>query len=94
MSNQNYSYPLDPSWSTAEIITVTQMFGLVEDAYESGADRQRILDQYQEFKAIVQSKSQEKQLGKQFKQDSGYELYDVIKTAQSSTQKKILIRGI
>lgn len=91
MSSQNYNYPLDPSWSTEELITVTQMFELVEDAYESGVDRQRVLDQYQKFKQIVQSKSQEKQLGRQFQQDSGYELYTVVKAAQTQNQKKLKI---
>ncbi|KRM12523.1 UPF0223 family protein [Paucilactobacillus suebicus] len=93
MNNQNYSYPLDSSWSTDEIIDVTKMFQLVEDAYETGVSRQEVLDQYQKFKRVVQSKSQEKQLGKQFEKDSGYVLYEVIKQARETESKKLLIRG-
>lgn len=92
MNNQNYNYPIDPSWSTAEIITVTQMFQLVEDAYEGGASREELLEHYRLFKQIVQSKSEEKQLGRQFEQDSGYQLYEVIKAARQSTKNRIVIK--
>ena len=44
MNSQNYSYPLDPSWTTKEMETVIAMFRAVEDAYEVGIDRDKILD--------------------------------------------------
>ena len=44
MHDKNYSYPLDPGWSTAEIETVIAMFRVVEDAYETGINRQQIMD--------------------------------------------------
>ncbi len=49
MNSQNYSYPLDPSWTTKEMETVIAMFRAVEDAYEVGIDRDKILDCYRAF---------------------------------------------
>lgn len=85
--DKNYSYPLNPDWTTEELITVTKMFQLVEDAYEVGADKQAILAQYKLFKEIVNSKAEEKQLGREFKQSAGYELYDVVQAARQTTRK-------
>ena len=65
------------------------MLGLVEDAYEQGVNREKVLSQYRAFKQIVQSKSEEKQIGRQFQHDSGYVLYDVIKQATNSDRKTI-----
>ncbi len=85
----NYSYPLDPSWSTDEIVTVVTMLRTVEDAYETGVSRQQVLTNYRNFKKVVATKAGEKQLGRQFAKLSGYQLYDVVKAAQESTAKKI-----
>ena len=35
MNSQNYSYPLDPSWTTKEMETVIAMFRAVEDAVKA-----------------------------------------------------------
>lgn len=85
----SYSYPLDPSWSTDEIVTVVNMLRAVEDAYETGVNRQHVLDAYQAFKVVVPTKAGEKQLGRQFAKLSGYQLYDVVKAARQSTKKTI-----
>lgn len=87
--DKNYSYPLNDAWNQTELVTVIKMFELVEAAYETGVNREDILNQYQAFKDIVSSKLEEKQLGKQFKARSGYELYQVIKTAQTDGHKMI-----
>ncbi len=93
MNSQNYSYPLDPSWTTKEMETVIAMFRAVEDAYEVGIDRDKILDCYRAFKQVVPSKAEEKQLGREFEKNSGYVLYRVVKAAQESTDKRIKIVG-
>lgn len=87
---RNYSYPLDPSWSTAEIVTVVKMLRCVEDAYETGVSRQQVLSSYRKFKEVVPTKAGEKQLGRQFaKSSGGYQLYDVIKAANNTSAKRI-----
>ncbi|WP_461239643.1 UPF0223 family protein [Paucilactobacillus sp. N302-9] len=87
--SKEYSYPLNLDWSTDELITVTQLLQLVEDAYEGGVKRQTVLDQYQKFKQVVPAKSEESQLGKEFATNSGYVLYDVIKAAKESSKNVI-----
>ncbi len=94
MANGNYSYPIDPSWTTTELETVIGLLNNVEAAYESGVARSTLLKSYREFKKIVPAKSEEKQLGRNFYAVSGYQLYDVIKAAQNSKQNIIrLARG-
>ncbi|WP_295746124.1 UPF0223 family protein [uncultured Limosilactobacillus sp.] len=85
----NYSYPLDPSWSTAEIVTVIKMLRTVEDAYEVGTTTERVLTDYRHFKEVVSTKAGEKQLGRKFAKLSGYQLYDVVQAAKNATGKKV-----
>ena len=49
MTKGNYSYPLDPSWSTEEITTVLHFLSQVEKAYESKVDRDQLLEAYKAF---------------------------------------------
>ncbi|MBB1078580.1 UPF0223 family protein [Limosilactobacillus sp. STM2_1] len=93
MSSQSYSYPLDLSWTNKEMEQVIAMFRAVEDAYEVGIDRNKVLDCYKAFKQVVPSKAEEKQLGREFEKSSGYVLYRVVKAAQESTDKKIKMVG-
>ncbi|WP_251546987.1 UPF0223 family protein [Limosilactobacillus caecicola] len=88
----NYSYPIDPSWTTGEIVMVVHMFNLVEKAYEQGAMRDELLKAYHDFKHVVPAKSEEKRLGRDFYQKSGYQLYDVIQATHQS-QNKIIRLG-
>lgn len=89
----SYSYPIDPEWTVDEMDAVIGMFRVVEDAYEVGINRQRIVDQYKEFKQVVNSKSYEKQLGKQFEDVSGYSLYKVVQTAKKKAAGEIRVTG-
>lgn len=94
MTNQNYSYPIDPNWTTAELESVVQMLNVVEDAYEVGVSKSKVLKAYEAFKRVVPAKSEEKRLGREFYKKSGYQLYDVVKQAQTSNRQKIkLSRG-
>lgn len=89
MQGKNYSYPIDESWNTKELETIIAMFRQVEDAYEVGANRQKVLRAYQAFKKIVPAKSEEKRLGREFEKTSGYVMYRVVKKAQESKAKRI-----
>lgn len=93
MQSQNYSYPLNPSWSTAEMETVIAMLRAVEDAYEVGINRQELLKRYWAFKQIVNSKAEEKQIGRDFERESGYVLYRVVKQARESDARTIKMAG-
>lgn len=80
--NQQYSYPLDSSWSTEEISSVLSFLNQVEDAYEKGTTAEKVLESYQAFKQVVKSKGEERQLDRAFEEASGYSSYRVVQAAR------------
>lgn len=80
----DYNYPLDYSWSTEEIIDVIALYNAVEKAYEVGISKDEFMKAYRKFKIIVDSKSEEKQLAKQFYEISHYSIYQVVKAIKEN----------
>lgn len=81
--------PISLDWSTEEVIDVIAFFDGIEQAYEKGIDRDRILALYKRFKEIVPSKSEEKQLCSQFDKESGRSCYQTIKLAKETTNAMV-----
>lgn len=79
-----YNYPIDYQWSTEEIIDVIALYNAVEKAYEEGISKEEFMNIYRKFKQIVDSKSEEKSLDKQFYEISHYSIYQVVKAAKES----------
>lgn len=77
----NINIPISLDWTKEEVIDVVQFFQGVEKAYENGIEKSEMLTLYKHFKVIVPSKSEEKQLFKQFDQESNYSCYHVVKEA-------------
>ncbi len=77
-----YDYPLNYDWSVDEIITITSFYNLIEDAYEIGIDSNEIIAAYKQFKTIVNSIAEEKQLDQSFMLASGYSIYRTVKAAK------------
>ena len=77
-----YDYPLSPFWDTQDIIDVMSLYNAVEKAYEEGISKEEFMQAYRKFKAIVDSKSEEKQLNKQFYEISHYSIYQVFQKAK------------
>lgn len=88
---QNYAYPLDPSWSVAEIETVMAFLNTVEAAYEGGVAAAKVQATYQAFKRVVPAKSEEKRLGRDFARASGYQLYEVVQAALANPQGRVAL---
>lgn len=88
----NYEYPLDLDWSKAEMIKVTTLYSLVEDAYEKGVDRANLQAAYAAFKTVVPDKGTERQLDREFEQASGYSLYRVMKAAQTASSGRLRMK--
>ncbi|SHM88230.1 UPF0223 family protein [Gracilibacillus kekensis] len=86
----NYNYPIDETWSTQEIIDVVNYYSLIEKAYEKGVQKQDLIATYNRYKEIVPSKSEEKQLDKQFEKQSGYVPFRVIKKAKELDNKEMI----
>lgn len=80
--SDNYNYPLDINWSTDEITSVLHFLNQVEKAYESKVDANQLLESYRVFKEIVTSKSQEKQIDREFEKSSGYCTYRAVQKAK------------
>ncbi|WP_373808340.1 UPF0223 family protein [Streptococcus ferus] len=81
---KNYAYPLDLSWSTDEIAAVLSFLNTVEKAYEEKVSAEEILRQYKSYKTVVKSKSQEKQIDRDFEKVSGYSTYQTVKAAREN----------
>ena len=81
---KNYSYPLDLSWSTEELASVLSFFNKVEEAYESKVEAKEYMEAYRAFKMVVPSIGEEKRLGREFEEVSGYSLY---RATQAAKQK-------
>ncbi|WML38948.1 UPF0223 family protein [Neobacillus sp. OS1-2] len=79
-----YQYPIDYNWSTDEIVDVIKFFEAVEQAYEKGIERDKIMMTYRRFKEIVPSIAQEKTICGEFEEISGYSSYRTIKKAKES----------
>lgn len=77
-----YDYPIDYSWSTEEIIKVIALFNAVEKAYEEGISKVEFMKCYNEFTNIVDSKSEQKKIDKQFESVSGYSIYRVFQKSK------------
>ncbi|WP_124058076.1 UPF0223 family protein [Vaginisenegalia massiliensis] len=75
---EEYAYPLDPDWSTDEIVAVVNFLSGLEAAYEQGVEVTKFNHLYHEFKQVVPSKAEEKQIDKQFSQASGYSIYRAV----------------
>ena len=87
MTKGNYSYPLDPSWSTEDITTVLYFLSLVEKAYETKVDKAELLKAYKIFKTVVPGKAPEKRLDKEFQAASGFSIYHAVQAAQKEDKR-------
>lgn len=52
-----YDYPLEPDWSTEEIIEVVGLYNAVEQAYEEGISSKEFMEHYRAFTSIADSKA-------------------------------------
>lgn len=86
---KEYQYPLDLDWSVEEMVVVTNLWTLVEQAYESGINVEAFLDSYQQFKQVVKSIGEEKRLGNEFQRVSGYSLYRTVQEAKRLNRGKL-----
>lgn len=77
-----YDYPLDPYWSTEEIIDVMALYNAVEQAYEGGISKDEFMKSYRRFTEIVDSKSEQKKIDQAFEKVSQYSIYKVFQYAK------------
>lgn len=85
-----YQYPIDLDWSTEEIVAVIKFFECVEKGYESGVNREELIETYRRFKEIVPGKAQEKKIFDEFEETSGYSSYLIMKKSKESNDMKTI----
>lgn len=83
-----YQYPIDPDWSTDEIIDVIHYFQQVEAAYGKGVNRESYMEAYRRFKEIVPGKAQERNICNEFEEVSGFSAYRTLKTVKEADSGK------
>jgi uncharacterized protein YktA (UPF0223 family) len=92
VKKMEYQYPIDYTWSTDEIVDAVHFFECIEKAYETGIDRDVLLEAYRRFKEIAPGKAQEKTIFNEFEDVSGYVAYQAIKaTKESKSGEKIKV---
>ena len=65
------------------------LYNAVEKAYEEGISKTDFLNAYRKFKNVVGTKSEEKQIDKEFQDVSGYSIYKVFKASQENDWIKL-----
>lgn len=86
---KDYQYPLDLDWTIEEMVIVTNMWTAVEQANETGLPVDKFLTTYQQFKTVVKSIGEEKRLGREFENASGYSLYRTLQQAKKQGSGKL-----
>lgn len=86
----NYAYPINETWSSEEIAMVVDFLSAVEKAHESEISVDQFQMKYRTFKQIVNSKSEEKQIDRDFQEVSGYSIYQTVQKARNLTDKQNL----
>jgi len=84
VAEEDYAYPLRADWSTAEIVTVTTFYQMIEVAYErpQGVQSADLIAAYRKFQTIVPQKFEEKSIDQEFEAVSGYSIYHTMKQAR------------
>lgn len=90
---KDYQYPIDIDWTTEEMIIVVEMWTVLEQAYEKGVETQVFLETYKKFKQVIRSIGEEKKLGREFEELSGYSLYRAVQEAKGTKQKRFKMKG-
>lgn len=89
---RDYQYPLDLDWSIDEMVIVMNLWDQLEQAYEKGIVVDKFLESYQQFKKVVPSIGEERRLGREFEDLSGYSLYRTVQAAKA-TKGKLKMKG-
>ncbi|SOC37881.1 UPF0223 family protein [Salinicoccus kekensis] len=87
---QEYSYPLDTDWTTDEVVKVVEFFEAVEYGHDEGIAAAELKRRYRAFKEVVPSKSGEKTLFREFKEQSGLESYTLVRQLKDAGDQDII----
>lgn len=86
---KEYQYPLDLDWTTDEMVAVMKMWDVLEQANEKGIPVADFLQAHQAFKKVVPSIGEERRLGREFEELSGYSLYKTLQAAKAQGKGRL-----
>ncbi|MBU7449989.1 UPF0223 family protein [Leuconostoc citreum] len=86
-----YTLPIDSNWTIDDIVTVSAFVDKVLQVYENGVLKVTLLAQYDKFRQVIPSKSEQKQFDRNFEQQTGFSIYRTIKLAQATTKDRIKV---
>ena len=89
--SENYTLPIDSNWTIDDIVTVSAFVDKVLQVYENGVLKVTLLSQYDKFRQVIPSKSEQKQFDRNFEQQTGFSIYRTIKLAQATTKDRIKV---
>ncbi|ACA82915.1 UPF0223 family protein [Leuconostoc citreum] len=89
--SENYTLPIDSNWTIDDIVTVSAFVDKVLQVYENGVLKVTLLAQYDKFRQVIPSKSEQKQFDRNFEQQTGFSIYRTIKLAQATTKDRIKV---
>ena len=90
---REYQYPLNLDWTTEEMVLVMNMWDALEQVYETGLPAEKFLQTHQAFKTVVRSIGEERRLGREFEELSGYSLYRTLQAAKENPAGKLKMKG-
>lgn len=79
--------PIHYEWTQKEIVIVAEFFDAIARVVEQGEEASLVRDHYKEFKTVVPSKSEEKQLFKEVDEQLGISCFKIIKQARETEGK-------
>ncbi|MBE4726304.1 UPF0223 family protein [Leuconostoc citreum] len=89
--SENYTLPIDSNWTIDDIVTVSAFVDKMLQVYENGVLKVTLLAQYDKFRQVIPSKSEQKQFDRNFEQQTGFSIYRTIKLAQATTKDRIKV---
>ena len=75
------------------MVIVMNMWDALEQAYEKGISVEIFMQVHQAFKTVVRSIGEERRLGREFEELTGYSLYRTLQEAKAHPTKKLKMKG-
>ena len=75
-----YTYPIDYTlYNQDEIVELIEFFSLIEDANEGKSNKENLLKKHKRYINILNNKTTEKEIDKDFEKLSGFSIFRTIK---------------
>lgn len=87
--SENYTLPIDSSWTVDEIVAVSNFIDRVLAVYETGVAKAILMAHYAQFRDVMPAKSEQKQFDRDFERQTGHSIYQTMKLAQTTTKDRV-----